>query len=88
MNKLKEIIRETYYKSMKRIDFLSLFLGLLIGNLAWAVQPKWFQGRYLIEHGDFATAFIMMSYIFLLVIVGIIFYRLIKIALKKKRDKK
>lgn len=77
MNYLNELWRY----SIRKIDSFSLFLGLAFANFAWGIQPKWSQGRYLIENGLWSSPFYFTTILFCYVLIGILIYRLIKIHL-------
>ena len=46
--KLKEVIYEIVFN---KVDSMSLFCGILIGNLAWGLQPDFSQGISLVRSG-------------------------------------
>ena len=77
--KIKEVMKALRKHSLARYDYFSLFLGFILANLVWAVQPTFSQGRYLIENCAFNSTFFFVAYLFLFPLIGILLYRLFRI---------
>lgn len=78
--KLKEVIYETL---VKKRDMMSLFGGILIGNLAWAIQPDSSQGLMLVQKG-MSEPFWLMVILALFFIIGLFCIRFYRKYLKKQ----